>query len=218
MDEKIIVIDGDNAIRCEAILSAFKPFAKVFRYNCDQERIETELADEPGVWETTNQNGTNFLIGLIHGGDREHLKKLNVQLKVYYGGVEGHDARPPAGEYQVHRSILGISDSITQEEAQALIALAKGQIDPPKFLFDPLFNPETDHLIDIFHDELLAPQKIEDWQKLKEKHQLKFKEYSEEWNQFIKKVVELKNRIGAIKQNNEEYNLLLNALIDKIFQ
>ncbi len=218
MADKIIVIDGDNQERCDAMIAAFRPFAEVYRYNCEKERVETELPDEPDAWDSIDHQGMHFLLGLIHGGDKEHALHLDIQSQVFYGGIEGHDARAPDGQHQIHRSILSAEDTLKESEAKALFRMAKFQENPPAFLFNPSYNSDTDPLIDIFHDELLAPQFVEDWPTLREKHRPKFRNFIADWERFTEKVIVLDKQEGPLTPKNESYNQLVNELIDKIFQ
>ena len=218
MGDKIIVIDGDNPVRRMAIIAAFKPYGQVYRYNCIQEKIEAELPDEPGAWDTIKEENMHFLIGLIHGGDKGYVKGLDIAVKVFYGGIEGYDTRVPKDEYQINRSILKPSDAPNEEEVKALLAMAKNSMPPPSLLFSPSYNPDTDHLIDIFHDELMAPQFIENWTELKVKHQGKFQNFAPAWDNFIKEVILLEEQTGPLNQQNNSYNQLVDELLEKIFQ
>lgn len=216
MKPRIIIIDETtNWQRIIALADAFRLIALPYWYNGKTGKIEDDQA-ERGYWKTSNLAPENFSLMLIHGGD-SHLKHVVItDMRVWYGGQEGFDYRAEPGEPQIYRRVMGQGEALNKEEAKQLLAYAQQKAEKPRFLSNPTFDPETDELIDLVHNILLAPE-VADWPTMDQRYGALFLNRKAVWQVFLQEVEILRQANKPIDATNGAYLGSLKKLTDQIF-
>ena len=119
----VIVIDpgSSNNDRQQAMLNVFLQVSEIYILN-EGGKIKRRLPS--GLWEGV-EGDVDFLLCLIHCGDKELLNSVKAKVTIWYSGEEGDDSsRCPEGQDKIWRAMGSAQQAVSIGEATELLNYA----------------------------------------------------------------------------------------------
>ena len=118
----VIVIDpgSSNNDRQQAMLNVFLQVSEIYILN-EGGKIKRRLPS--GLWEGV-EGDVDFLLCLIHCGDKKLLNLVKAKVIIWYSGEQGDNSRCPEGQDKIWRAIGGAQQVLSIDEATELLDYA----------------------------------------------------------------------------------------------
>ena len=118
----VIVIDpgSSNNARQQAMLNVFLQVSEIYLLN-EGGKIKRRLPS--GLWEGV-EGDVDFLLCLIHCGDKKLLNLVEAKVIIWYSGEQGDDSRCPEGQDKIWRAIGSAQQAVSIDESTELLDYA----------------------------------------------------------------------------------------------
>lgn len=118
----VIVIDpgSSNNARQQAMLNVFLQVSEIYLLN-EGGKIKRRLPS--GLWEGV-EGDVDFLLCLIHCGDKKLLNLVEAKVIIWYSGEQGDDSRCPEGQDKIWRAIGSAQQALSIDESTELLDYA----------------------------------------------------------------------------------------------